>query len=228
VTGRDILFHRQGNGDAVTAEELVDGDGVVGRGDDEPFDEVVDDRPQVPDQDVSSYTRKEWKVVVTPALLLVVVIALIFGAWYMLRDTGPDQPLLKDIDEDGTFNLQGHWREDLTVYGTHARGINITLDKGDTLTLAYSSNGPPDGIHVRLQHPLNPTDGANATGGTMVYASSVGGNGTVDLFIDEPGAYQVYFLHPGSTRAPGPGDDPDDHTLAAVAYHLVVVRAHRP
>jgi len=215
----------------VTAEELVELvelDDGSGQAVDGPTDEVEDPVPERPQVDQTPYSGTEWRAVATPALVLLVVVALAVVCWYMLRDTGPDTQPLEDMDVEGTFDLLGHWRKDLTVYGTHAGAINLTLAQGDTISLTYTSHGPPDGVKVRLQHPFHPTDGANGTGGTMVYASSVGGNGTIDLFVKEPGAYQVYFWHPGSTRALGEGDDPADHTTAAVSYHLVVVRAHRP
>jgi hypothetical protein len=106
--------------------------------------------------------------------------------------------------------------------------INITLEKGDSVTLTYSSNGPPGGIQVRLQHPLHPTDGAAGAGGTEVYSSSSGGNGTVGLLVEESGAYQVYFWHPGSVEVPGPGDDPDAHITATVGFRLEIERGLRP
>ncbi|NIT79431.1 MAG: hypothetical protein GWO44_21705 [Thermoplasmata archaeon] len=81
---------------------------------------------------------------------------------------------------------------------------------------------------MRVQHPLHTSDGMGGAGGTPVYASSVGGNGSIDLFVLEPGAYQVYFWHPGAVQGPGPSDDPDDHTTAAVGYRLIVERGHRP
>jgi hypothetical protein len=174
------------------------------------------------------YTRSEWLGVTYPALLLLGLVALAALGWYMLHDTAPDGSGLEDLEETGTFNLLGHWREDGTPYGTHTWALNLTLDEGDRLTLTYSSHGPPEGIQVRLQHPLHPTDGSNGTGGTKVHASSVGGNATIHLFVSEPGAYQVYFLHPGAYRAPGAGDDPDDHTTAAVSYHLTVHRGRMP
>lgn len=212
----------------MTGDELVDLDNDVGRDVEAPEEEAWAEVPDEPGRDDNPYTGTEWRAVVTPALVVLVVIALAVFSWYALTDSGPDHRPSKDIDDEGTFNLLGHWREDLTVYGTHVGAINLSLDKGDTVTMTYSSHGPPKGIQVRLQHPLHPTDGTDGTGGTIVYASSVGGNGTVNLFIEEPGAYQVYFWHPGSTSAPGVDDDPNDHTTAAVAYHLVVVRAHRP
>jgi hypothetical protein len=174
------------------------------------------------------YTRGEWMDALVPAILVVAVLVLVLVVWYLAGDEGPIEQGLDDVDENGSFNLQGQWVEDLTAYGTQAASINLTLDEGDRLSLSYSAHGPPDGIQVRLQHPLHPSDGANGTGGTRVFASSVGGNGTIELFVQEGGAYQLYFWHPGSTKMPGPDDDPDDHTLAAVSYHLVVIRAHRP
>jgi hypothetical protein len=159
-------------------------------------------------------------------LIVMVVIAII--AWYLVVGTGPDDHRLEDVDEEGSFKLLGRWRQNLTAYGTHSYAVNLTLEEGDVFTLSYSSHGPPEGIQVRLQHPLHPTDGVDGTGGTRVYASSVGGNGTVDLFVEEGGAYQVYFWHPGANRPPGQDDEPDDHITAAVFYHLIVTRAHRP
>lgn len=212
----------------MTAEELVgreDGEGPDDRG------KLGDPREDLPDGPMgidTPYTRSEWLDVTYPALVLLALVALAVLAWYMLHDTAPDGSGLEDLDETGSFNLLGHWRGEGAPYGTHSWALNLTLDEGDRLTLTYSSNGPPDGIQVRLQHPLHPTDGSNGTGGTMVHASSVGGNGTVELFVSEPGAYQVYFLHPGATKAPGAGDDPDDHTTAAVSYHLAVHRGRRP
>ena len=175
-----------------------------------------------------AYTRSEWRGVLTPAIVLLVVVALVVIAWYLVRDTGPDEQRMDDVDVNGSFNLIGYWMQNLTAYGSHVHAINLTFEEGDILALTYSSHGPPGGIQVRLQHPLHPTDGSDGTGGTKVYASSIGGNGTIDLIIDEGGAYQLYFWHPGSNRSPGEGDDPDDHTTAAVGYHLVVTRAHRP
>ena len=212
----------------MTDEELVDLNGNVGQVADGTADMEWEGIPDEVDPDDSPYSRSEWWAVLIPALMLLAIVSLIVFTWYMLLDTGPDHQPLQDVDEEDTFNLLGHWRRDLTVYGTHVASVNLTLDKGDSLTMTFASHGPPEGIQVRLQHPLHPTDGMNGTGGTMVYATSVGGNGTIVLSIEEPGAYQLYFWHPGATKAPGPGDDPDDHTMAAVTYRLVVIRAHRP
>lgn len=180
-----------------------------------------------PDGD-ERYRRREWRAALTPALVVLAVVALLVVAWYLVADTGPEAQLLDDVDAEGSFNLLGHWRDGLTAYGSHVHAINLTLESGDELVLSFSSNGPPEGIQVRLQHPLHPTDGTGGAGGTQVFASSTGGNGTIRFFVQEGGAYQVYFWHPGSARPPGAGDDPDDHTTAAVAHHLVVTRAHRP
>ena len=186
-----------------------------------------EDADQEADED-PRYTREEWRAALAPAIVLVSVLVVVVVAWYLVRDTGPEDHLLEDVDDQGSFKLLGAWRENLTAYGPHVRAINLTLEEGDVLALTYSSHGPPDGIQVRLQHPLHPTDGAGGTGGTRVYGSSSGGNGTIDLFVSEPGAYQLYFWHPGSIQAPGEGDDPDDHTTASVGYTLSVIRAHRP
>ena len=174
------------------------------------------------------YTRRESRGVLAPTLALVAVLALLVIAWHLVRDTGPEDALLGDVDESGSFKLRGHWRENLTAYGPHAHAINLTLEEGDLFILNYGSHGPPDGIQVRLQHPLHPSDGANGSGGTRVFASSAGGNGTLQLSVREAGAFQVYFWHPGSIRAPGEGDDADAHITASVSYDLSVRRAHRP
>jgi hypothetical protein len=174
------------------------------------------------------YTRDEWRGLLVPAAGVVAVLVISVVAWVLLSDPGPDVVRLDDVDERGSINLLGHWRENLTAYGPHAFAINLTLEEGDAVTLTYSSNGPPGGIQVRLQRPLHPSDGEGGTGGTTVHSSSSGVNGTVRLDVEEPGAYQVYIWHPGSARGPGPDDDPDDHTTAAVGYHLVVERGSRP
>jgi hypothetical protein len=178
--------------------------------------------------DGSIYTRWEWRGAVMPAVFLLVVVVVVVTGWYLLRDTGPDPNRLEDVDESGSFNLQGNWLEEPIAYGSHVHAINLTLERGDILDLSYSSNGPPGGIQVRLQHPLNPDDGTGGIGGTTVFSSTSGGNGTVHLFVELEGAYQLYFWHPGTARPPGDGDDPDDHLTAAVSYHLLVARANRP
>ncbi|UCC93013.1 MAG: hypothetical protein JSW25_10210 [Thermoplasmata archaeon] len=223
----DTLFRPDDDDVSVSAQELPgdEPDTEEGDGDVAEDGDVVE---QDTEGDDAPFTRTEWRNALVPAILLFVVMTVVALAWYLAWDTSPEEHRLSDIDETGTLNLLGQWMEDPTAYGYHAAAINLTLEKGDTITLDYSAHGPPDGIQVRLQHPLHPSDGINGTGGAMVYASSVGGNGTVQLFVTEAGAYQLYFWHPGTTRAPGPGDDPDDHTLAVVGYHLVVVRAHRP
>jgi hypothetical protein len=197
---------------SVPEEEVVSVDGDAARGIDRGM----------------AYSRDEWMRVVLPAVLLLAMLLMAATVWSLMKVPGPDEDLLADVDEAGSFNLVGHWTDGVTAYGPHARSVNLTLERGDDLSLVFSSNGPPDGIQVRLQHPLFPTDGANGTGGTRVYASAVGGNGSIHLLVEEEGAYQVYFWHPGSVRGPGEGDDPADHTTAAVSYHLVVARAHRP
>jgi hypothetical protein len=174
------------------------------------------------------YTKGEWSSALIPVITFLTAVVLVVVSWYLVTDTGTEDPLLDDMDESGSFNLQGQWVEQPKAYGPHTKALNLTLEHGDTLTLTYSAHGPPGGIQVRVQHPLDPSDGVNGTGGARVFASSVGGNGTVDLFVENEGAYQVYFWHPGVTKAPGPDDDPDDHTLAAVGYRLVVNRANRP
>jgi hypothetical protein len=216
---RDTLFPRDVDGALVSAEESMDDGEVI---------EASDVGDHGPVDGTEPYTRREWWTALAPAIVLLAFIVLLIFAWFMAWDTEPDEHLLGDMDDSGSFNLQGHWVEDPTPYGTHAFAINLTLEEGDALTLDYSAHGPPDGIQVRLQHPLHPKAGVEGTGGSLVYASSVGGNGTIEFFVQDAGAYQVYFWHPGSTKAAGQGDDPDDHTLAAVSYHLVVIRAHRP
>ncbi len=205
---------------------FVTGTEEVDREDDAIRSGIVDDEDPVGVG--PAYTRSEWRAVLTPAIVLLGVVALVVIAWYLVRDTGPDEHRMDDVDVNGSFNLMGYWMQNLTAYGSHVHAINLTLEEGDLLAITYSSNGPPGGIQVRLQHPLHPKDGSGGIGGTRVYASSIGGNGTIDLIVDEDGAYQIYFWHPGSNRSPGEGDDPDDHTTAAIGYHLVVTRAHRP
>lgn len=180
------------------------------------------------DETAVPYTWEEWRAVVVPAILVLVLVAVVVLAWSMLRDTGPDVQRLDDIDDSGSFNLLGYYREPLTAYGPHARPVNLTLETGDELVLTFLVNGPPEGIQVRLQDPLHPSDGANSTGGARVHASVVGRDGTLRFTSTDGGAYQVYFWHPGAARPPGTGDDPEAHITAAVAYDLVVVRAHRP
>lgn len=175
-----------------------------------------------------SYTRVEWTEVLFPAIIVLVLVIMFATAWYLLGDAEQEEHILEDVNEEGSFNLVGYWSDDPVPYGSQARAINLTLEVGDIVSLDYSAIGPPGGIHVRLQHPLHPQDGANGTGGTTVLASSVGGNGTIDLFVEEGGAYQIYFWHPGSSRPPGEVDDPSDHVTAAVAYRLTVTRANRP
>jgi hypothetical protein len=174
------------------------------------------------------YSRGEWRGVLVPTAAVVAVLIISVVAWYLVTDPGPDVQRLEDIDEEGSFKLLGHCWGNSTAYGSHVHAINLTLEEGDTVTLSYTSNGPPDGIQVRLQHPLHPTDGQGGTGGSRVYSSSSGGNGTVGLFVEESGAYQLYFWHPGSILAPGPGDDPDAHITATVGYILEVTRGSRP
>jgi len=179
------------------------------------------------EETTAPYTWGEWRGVIVPALVAVAVMVFAVSAWYVLRDTEGAQRL-DDLETSGSFNLEGYYRDPLTAYGPHARSINLTLEEGDVLELSYLVNGPPDGIQVRLQHPLHPDDGAGGTGGATVLASTVGRNGTLTFSTTEAGAYQVYFWHPGSARPPGAGDDPEIHMTAAVAYDLSVVRAHRP
>ncbi len=173
------------------------------------------------------YSRTEWRGAIVPAVVFIALVIALVVAWYLVRDTGPEDLLMEDLDEEGSFTLLGHWRENLTAYGSHVHAINLTLEEGDTLNLTYTSHGPPGGVQVRVQHPLNPADGTGGAGGTRVYASSVGGNGSIDLFVLEPGAYQVYFWHPGAVQEPGPSDDADDHTTAVIGYRLVVDRGRR-
>ncbi len=191
------------------------------------------DGPQGPElegahEDGTRYSRSEWRGAVAPALVFVTLLILVLVAHYLLRDTGSEWHPLDDVDDSGSFDLPGRYEEELTAYGAYAYSINVTLDRSDRLTLSYRSNGPPDGIQVRLQHPLHPTDGIDGTGGAEVFSSSAGGNGSIDFFTREGGAYQVYFWHPGSAREPGPGDDPDIHVTATVTYDLQVIRGHRP
>ena len=212
-------MHRQGHRDDVTGET----DGT------EEVTETPDaDEVDWEDETTAPYTWGEWRGVIVPALVAVAVMVIAVSAWYVLRDTEPEAQRLNDLETSGSFNLLGYYREPLTAYGPHARSINLTLEEGDVLELSYLVNGPPDGIQVRLQHPLHPDDGADGTGGATVHASAVGRNGTLRFSTTEAGAYQVYFWHPGSARPPGAGDDPEVHMTAAVAYDLSVVRAHRP
>lgn len=192
-----------------------------------PPEAEVDDEPFGSDGP-KRYTKGEWRSALKPALVLLAVVVILVVAWYLVSDTIPEDQRLDDVDRDGSVNLLGHKRDNLTAYGSHVHAINLTLESGDDLQLSFTSNGPPEGIQVRLQHPLHPSDGSGGAGGTQVFAMSSGGNGTIGFFVEEGGAYQVYFWHPGSARGPGPDDDPDDHITAAVSYHLVVIRAHRP
>lgn len=163
-----------------------------------------------------------------PSLALLAVLALFVSAHLLTLDDGEVHHPLRDVDETGTFNLAGNWVENLTAYGSHSHSINLTMDEGDHLILEFTSFGPAGGIQVRLQHPLHPTDGADGTGGTQVVASTVGENGTLEMTVREPGAYQVYFWNPGAARPPGPGGDPDAHSSAGGSYHLRVERSGRP
>ncbi len=174
------------------------------------------------------YLRSEWRSVVVPSVVFIALVVLVLLVIYLTRDTGDHHQRLEDVNEDENFNLRGHWVPVLRAYGPHSHPINLTLDVGDQLVLTYTTFGPSGGIQVRLQHPLHPTDGVNGTGGTVVYASTVGETGSIRFTATEGGAYQVYFWHPGSVVPPGPDDDPDAHITAAVSSHLKVTRAMRP
>ena len=174
------------------------------------------------------YSRSEWRSVVVPSVVFIALVVLVLLAIYLTRDTGDHHQRLGDVDESDNFNLLGHWVPELHAYGSHSHPINLSLEVGDQLVLTYTTFGPPGGIQVRLQHPLHPTDGVNGTGGTEVYSSAVGENGSIRFTATEGGAYQVYFWHPGSVVPPGPDDDPDAHIRAAVSSHLKVTRAMRP
>jgi hypothetical protein len=176
----------------------------------------------------TGYSRSEWRSVVIPSAVFIALVVLILLVIYLTQDTGDDHQRLDDVDVNENFNLLGHWVPELHAYGSHSHPINLTLEVGDQLILTYSTFGPPGGIQVRLQHPLHPTDGVNGTGGTEVYSSTVGENGSIRFTATEGGAYQVYFWHPGSVVPPGPDDDPNKHITAAVSYHLLVTRALRP
>jgi len=187
-------------------------------------------RPDVMEDDAKGtrYLRSEWRSVIVPSVVFIALVVLVLFAIYLTRDTGDDHQRLEDVNENANFNLLGHWVPELHAYGSHSHPFNLTLDVGDVLVLTYTTFGPPSGIQVRLQHPLHPTDGINGTGGTEVYASTVGENGSIRFTATEGGAYQVYFWHPGSVVPPGPDDDPDVHITAAISSHLKVTRALRP
>lgn len=196
-------------------------------------DEETSEHPPRPDdleedEKETRYARHEWRSVVVPSVVFIALVVLVLLAIYLTRDTGDHHQRLGDVDESDNFNLLGHWVPELHAYGSHSHPINLSLEVGDQLVLTYTTFGPPGGIQVRLQHPLHPTDGVNGTGGTEVYSSAVGENGSIRFTATEGGAYQVYFWHPGSVVPPGPDDDPDAHIMVAVSYHLEVTRALRP
>ncbi|MCJ2540963.1 MAG: hypothetical protein LN414_06830, partial [Candidatus Thermoplasmatota archaeon] len=105
----------------MTGTQEVDGqDDAIGSG------IVEDEDPVVVGQ---AYTRSEWRGVLTPAIVLLAVVALVVIAWYLVRDTGPDEHTMDDVDVNGSFNLIGYWMQNLTAYGSHVHAINHTLEE---------------------------------------------------------------------------------------------------
>jgi hypothetical protein len=131
----------------------------------------------------------------------------------------------EDVDTSGSFTLDGAWRENLTAYGPHVMALNLTLAEGDHVVLTFTSSGPPGGIQARLQRPLHPESFGGGQVPTDVVASEAAVNGSYEHTVVDPGAYQVYFFHPGSARDPS---DVDAHYHATVFYRLAVERAGRP
>jgi hypothetical protein len=197
-------------------------------GDEETYEDPPGPDDVEKDGKGTRYSRSEWRSVVVPSAVFIALVILVLLVIYLTQDTGDDHQRLDDLDESDNFNLLGHWVPELHAYGPYSHPVNLTLEVGDQLVLTYTTFGPPGGIQVRLQHPLHPTDGVNGTGGTEVYSSAVGENGSIRFTAREGGAYQVYFWHPGSVVPPGPSDDPNAHITAAVSYHLQVTRALRP
>ncbi len=226
----DNLFRLETDGELVVEQARSAPEDDIGpeEGDGSRAEGIPGEDPDKGPFEGSAYSREEMTRVVVPSVLSLAMVLMVVTVWYLLMDQGPEEHLLPEVEEEGSFNLVGHWAEGVTAYGPHARSINLTLEEGDVLSLIYTVSGPPGGIHVRLQHPLHPSDGINGTGGTAVHASSVGGNGSIHFLVEQGGAYQVYFWHPGSAQEPGEGDAPDDHVTAAVSYRLTVNRAHRP
>lgn len=200
--------------------------------DDDVIKPVEGRKGQVPGPSVDPATDEPYRIqeirrTFIPGVVLVVLVIVVIVAWWSLRDTGEDLQPLDDIDASDNFNLLGYYVEDLVAYGPYAHAVNLTLARGDRLVLEYTSSGPPGGVQVRLQARQDPSDGVDGAGGAQVVASSVGERGKIELRVEEGGAFQLYFWHPGSARPPGPDDDPDGHVTAAVSYDLRVERAIR-
>jgi hypothetical protein len=176
-------------------------------------------------EEAEVYTGTELRGAVLPAVVFLVVVAVVIVGLYFILGTGEGERPLEDIDMSGSITLDGAWRENLTAYGPHVVAINLTLAEGDEVELSFSSMGPPGGIQVRLQRPLHPESVGGSQVPTDVVASAASGNGSLEHIVVDPGAYQVYFWHPGSARDPSDGGY---HFQASVSYHLVVHRAGRP
>ena len=185
-----------------------------------------DDDGVVGDQEeAETYTRQELRGIIVPAAVFLVVVGVVIVGLHFILGSWEGHSSLDDVDISGSFTLEGAWRENLTAYGPHAMALNLTLDEGDQVMLTFSSMGPPGGIQVRLQRPLHTGDVGGGQVPTDVVASEAAGNGSLEHTVIEPGAYQVYFWHPGSARDPS---QTEAHLSATVSYHLVVTRAGRP
>jgi hypothetical protein len=173
------------------------------------------------EEDDSRYSWSDARPLVVPIVVISSVVVVILVGLHFIQGPDDDVTRLEDVDMSGTFTLDGSAQNPFTHYGPHVWSHNLTLRKGDTIVLRYTSSGPPEGIHVRLQHPLLPQQAEPVE----VHASSAGANGSIDLVIGISGAYQVYIYHPGAARPP---EDPDAHQYATVVYDLEVTRANRP